>query len=185
MKAFASAILLPSLAFAGSTVVVAPPPPTFADFESCAQTTIVPVSSVTAELLSVRVEFSNAATNQMEVWFCTDDAATRSHRDLLIGMDCGQFFASGQEVEGALFDDSQMSPGRLFMDVSVRSRPSVGCAVVNVEVGGVPYGFAQSCVAAADPFSWRSVKVFSRGLSGDMPSIAVSKERIGTTVRLR
>lgn len=185
MKAFVAAILLPSFAFAGRTIEVAPPPPTFADFESCAQATIVPVSSVTAELLSVRVEFSNAATNQMEVWFCTDDAATRSHRDLLIGMDCGQFFASGREVEGALFDDAQMSSGRLFMDVSVRSRTLVGGAVVNVAVGGVPNGFAQSCVAAADPFSWRSVKVFSRGLSGDMPSIAVSKRRIGTAVRLR
>ena len=185
MKAFVAASLLPSVAFAGRTIEVAPPPPTFADFESCAQATILRVSSVTAELLSVRVEFSNAATNQMELWFCTDDAATRSHRDLLIGMDCGQFFASGREVEGALFDDAPMSVGRLIIDVSVRSRPSDGGVVVNVAVGGVPYVFAQSCVAAADPFAWHSVKVLSRGLSGGMPSIAVSKERIGTTLRVR
>lgn len=184
MKAFVAAILLPSFALAGSSVVVAPPPPTFADFESCMQATIVPVSAATAELLSVRVEFSNVATNQIEVWFCTDGVATRSHRDLLIGMDCGQFFAPGREV-GALFDDAPMSVGRLIIDVSVRSRPSDGGVVVNVAVGGVPYVFAQSCVAAADPFAWHSVKVLSRGLSGGMPSIAVSKERIGTTLRVR
>ena len=179
------AVILPVCAGARVTAVIEPPTPEFADGETSALSAVEPLTASVSELMTVSVLFPNVATNQLEVWLCTDDSASRGCRDVVIGIDEGRMFVGGRDAGSEMLDSAALPFGQVMLDVTARSRRLSGDAVVGVSVNGVGHAFAASSVAASNPLEWRSVRVVSRGLSDDMPAMTVATKRIGTTVKMR
>ena len=185
MKSLLALVFMPICAWAGATAVIELPAPEFADGESSAMAAVESVSASASELMVVSVSFPNAATNQLEVWLCTDDSASRGCRDVVLGIDEGRLFVGGRDAGSEMLDSAVLPFGQVVMNVTARSRRLSGDAVVGVSVNGIGNAFAVSSVAASNPFEWRSVRIVSRGLSNDMPAVAVGKKRIGTTLKMR
>lgn len=185
MKSLLPSIFMPICAWAGVTAVMEPPMPEFADGESSALSAVETVSASASEIMTVSVSFRNAATNQLEVWICTDEAASRTCRDVVFGIDEGRLFVGGHDVGSWMFDSAALPFGQVAIEVTARSRQSSGDAVVGVSVNGVDNVIAKSLLAAASPLGWRSLRVLSRGLSDDMPTLTVVKNRIGSTLKIR
>ena len=185
MKSLLPSIFMPICAWAGVTAVMEPPMPEFADGESSALSAVETVSASASEIMTVSVSFRNAATNQLEVWICTDEAASRTCRDVVFGIDEGRLFVGGRDVGSWMFDSAALPFGQVAIEVTARSRQLSGDVVVGVSVNGIDNAFAVSSVADSNPFEWRSVRVVSRSLATDMPAVTVGKKRIGTELKLR
>ena len=185
MRSLLTAVFMPICAWAGVTAVMEPSVPEFADGESCVRSVVEPVAASSSELMTVSVAFSNAVTNQLEVWFCTDDAASRACRDVVLGIDGGRLFVAGRDAGSEMFDSVLLPSGQIMLSITARSSQVSGNAVVGVSINGADNSFARSSIVSANPFEWRSVRVVSRGLSDDMPVMTVAKNRIGTTLKMR
>ena len=185
MKSLLALLLMPVCAWAGVTAVIAPPTPEFADGESSALSAVETVSASASEIMTVSVSFRNAATNQLEVWICADDAASRACRVVVLGIDGGRLFVAGRDAGSEMFDSVLLPSGQIMLSITARSSQVSGNAVVGVSINGADNSFARSSIVSANPFEWRSVRVVSRGLSDDMPVMTVAKNRIGTTLKMR
>lgn len=185
MRSLLTAVFMPICAWAGVTAVIEPSVPGFADGESCARSAVEPVAASASERMTISVAFPNVVTNQLEVWLCTDDAASRACRDVVLGIVGGRLFVGWRDVGSEMLDSELQPSGQNVLDITARSSQLTGNAVVGVSINGADNLFARSHVVASNPFEWRSVRVVSRGLSGDMPVMAVVKNRIGARLRLR
>lgn len=185
MKSLLTAVFMPICAWAGVTAVIEPSVPEFADGESCARSAVEPVTASASERMTISVAFPNVVTNQLEVWLCTDDAASRACRDVVLGIDGGRLFVGGRDAGSEMLDSALLPSGQIVLSITARSSQVSGNAVVGVSINGADNSFARPSIVSANPFEWRFVRVVSRGLSDDMPVILVVKNRIGTELRLR
>ena len=185
MRSLLTAVFTPICAWAGVTAVMEPSVPEFADGESCVRSVVEPVAASASELMTVSAAFPNAVTNQLEVWLCTDDAASRACRDVVLGIDGGRLFVGGRDAGSEMLDSELQPFGQIVLDITARSGQLTGNAVVGVSINGTDNFFARSSVAASNPLEWRSVKVVSRGLSDGMPVVTIVTKRIGTTLKMR
>ena len=84
-------VLFSLFAFAdayGSTSFVLPAP-IEPGMESSAVLLLPEMASNKTQRLTISVDAVNAATNQLEIWFCNDMLGSREARDCLIGFDEG------------------------------------------------------------------------------------------------
>ncbi len=185
MRSLLTAVFTPICAWAGVTAVMEPSVPEFADGESYVRSAVEPVVASASELMTISAAFPNAVTNQLEVWLCADDAASRACRDVVLGIDEGRLFVAGRDAGSEMFDSVLLPSGQIMLSITARSSQVSGNAVVGVSINGADNSFARSSIVSANPFEWRSVRVVSRGLSDDMPVMTVAKNRIGTTLKMR
>lgn len=186
MKTTAALLLFaPLVASASAPMVLVPPVPEFADSETCACSAIPGLSAGASETLTIHIELSNAATNQCEVWFCTDGGSTRACRDVLLKVDDGRLFIDGHNVGDAVHDGVLLPLGDISMDIVIVKRQLSGAVSSGVLVNGAPSAFLKTAVDAASPQTWRSIRVVSRGSVDEIPEVVVAKARIGTSIRLR
>ena len=80
-------IFLLDVAFAKTSIVL--PSPTASGMETSAVLVLPEMASNKTQRLMISVEAFNAATNQLEIWFCNDILGSRESRDCLIGFDEG------------------------------------------------------------------------------------------------
>lgn len=184
MKSLLALLLMPVCAWAGVTAEIAPPTPEFADGESSALSAVETVSASASEIMTVSVSFRNAATNQLEVWICTDEAASRACRDVVLGVDEGQMFVGGRDAGSGMSDSAVLPFGQVVLDITARSRQLSGNALVGVSVNGTENVFAKLHVSASNPMEWRSLRIVSRGVIEETPSATISKSKVGTLVKL-
>ena len=180
-------LALASPAIAGEVVSVSLPYPMFNNCESTAKAMLPILEAGTSERLVVSINCPNTATNEFEVWFCTDEDAKREARDLAISLDDGCLFVSGRDVKSQLPDWSNMPLGLCTLDIELRNR--IYCQeslFVKSVVNGMQIPVLEMGVGMASPREWRSVKVVSRGMSDASDITAtVSKGEVGFSLILR
>lgn len=183
------AMLLPlaSLLTSGEVVSVSLPDPMFDNCESTAKVVMPILEAGTPERLVVSIDCLNTATNEFEVWFCTDEDASREFRDLAICLDDGCLFMSGRDVKSQLPDWSNMPLGLCTLDIELRNR--IYCQeslFVKSVVNGMQIPVLEMGVGMASPREWRSVKAVSRGmLDASDITATVSKGEVGFSLILR
>ena len=135
----------------------------------------------------VSINCPNTATNEFEVWFCTDEDASREARDLVISLDDGSLFVSGRDVKSQLPDWSSMPLGLCTLDIELRNRIyNQESLLVKSVVNGMQIPVLEMGVGMASPREWRSVKVVSRGmLDASDITATVSKGEVGFSLILR
>ena len=183
----AISLALASPAIAGEVVSVSPPDPTFEECESTAQSEIPILEAGTTERMVVSIDCLNTATNEFEVWFCTDEDASREFRDLAISLDDGCLFISGRDDESLLPDMTSVSLGQCALDIELRNRLyDQDALVVKTSVNGIQNPILAMVVGMASPRGWRSVRLVSREVwnASDM-TVTVSKGEVGVSVILR
>ena len=180
-------LALASPAIAGEVVSVSLPDPMFNNCESTAKAMLPILEAGTSERLVVSINCPNTATNEFEVWFCTDEDASREARDLAISLDDGSLFVSGRDVKSQLPDWSSMPLGLCTLDIELRNRLyNQESLLVKSVVNGVQIPVLTMGVGMASPREWRSVKVVSRGMSDASDITAtVSKGEVGFSLILR
>lgn len=180
-------LALASPAIAGEVVSVLLPDPMFNNCESTAKAMLPILEAGTSERLVVSINCPNTATNEFEVWFCTDEDAKREARDLVISLDDGSLFVSGRDVKSQLPDCSSMPLGLCTLDIELRNR--IYCQealLVKSVVNGMQIPVLEMGVGMASPREWRSVKVVSRGmLDASDITATVSKGEVGFSLILR
>lgn len=180
-------LALASPAIAGEVVSVSLPDPMFNNCESTAKAMLPILEAGTSERLVVSINCPNTATNEFEVWFCTDEDASREARDLVISLDDGSLFVSGRDVKSQLPDWSSMPLGLCTLDIELRNRIyNQESLLVKSVVNGMQIPVLKMGVGMASPREWRSVKVVSRGLwnASDI-TVTVSKGEVGFSLILR
>ena len=180
-------LVLASPAIAGEATSVLLPDPSFNDCEISAWT-VIPVLDVgTPERLVVSINCPNTATNEFEVWFCTDEDASREARDLVISLDDGSLFVSGRDVKSQLPDWSSMPLGLCTLDIELRNRIyNQESLLVKSVVNGMQIPVLAMGLEMASPREWRSVKAVSRGmLDASDVMVTISKGEVGFSVILR
>ena len=180
-------LVLASPAIAGEATSVLLPDPSFNDCEISAWT-VIPVLDVgTPERLVVSIDCLNTVTNEFEVWFCTDEDASREFRDLAISLDDGYLFVSGRDDENLLQDWTSMPWGQCHLGIELRNRLySQESLLVKSVVNGMQIPVLEMGVEMASPCEWRSVKAVSRGmLDASDVMVTISKGEVGFSVILR
>ena len=172
---------------AGEVVSVSLPDPMFNNCESTAKAMLPILEAGTSERLVVSINCPNTATNEFEVWFCTDEDAKREARDLAISLDDGCLFVSGRDVKSQLPDWSNMPFGLCTLDIELRNRIyNQEALLVKSVVNGMQIPVLEMGVGMASPREWRSVKVVSRGmLDASDITTTVSKGEVGFSLILR
>ncbi|MBQ6141980.1 MAG: hypothetical protein IJI54_11930 [Kiritimatiellae bacterium] len=107
---------------AGEVVSVSLPDPMFNNCESTAKAMLPILEAGTSERLVVSINCPNTITNEFEVWFCTDEDASREFRDLAISLDDGYLFVSGRDDENLLQDWTSMPWGQCHLGIELRNR---------------------------------------------------------------
>lgn len=183
------AMLLPvaSPVSAGEAVSVSLPDPTFDSCESTAKSAVPVLEAGTPERLVVSIDCPNTATNEFEVWFCTDEYASREFRDLAIRLDDGCLFVSGRDDENTLQDCTGMTLGQCRIDIELRNRLyDQESLLVKSSVNETQIPVLATGLEMASPREWRSVKVVSRGvMNASDITVTVTKGEIGFSVILR
>ena len=180
-------LVLASPAIAGEATSVLLPDPSFNDCEISAWT-VIPVLDVgTPERLVVSIDCLNTVTNEFEVWFCTDEDASREFRDLAISLDDGYLFVSGRDDENLLQDWTSMPWGQCHLGIELRNRLySQESLLVKSVVNGMQIPVLAMGLEMASPREWRSVKAVSRGmLDASDVMVTISKGEVGFSVILR
>ena len=180
-------LALASPAIAGEATSVLLPDPSFNDCEISAWT-VIPVLDVgTPERLVVSIDCLNTVTNEFEVWFCTDEDASREFRDLAISLDDGYLFVSGRDDENLLQDWTSMPWGQCHLGIELRNRLySQESLLVKSVVNGMQIPALAMGLEMASPREWRSVKAVSRGmLDASDVMVTISKGEVGLSVKLR
>ena len=178
---------LASPAIAGEVVSVSPPDPSFDNCESTAKIVMPILETGTPVRLMVSIDCLNTATNEFEVWFCTDEDASREFRDLAICLDDGCLFMSGRDDEYLLPDVASMPLGQCALDIELRNRLyNQDTLLVKSGVNGTQIPVLTAGLGMVTPREWRSVRVVSRGMgnASDM-TVTVSKGEVGFSVILR
>ena len=172
---------------AGEEASVSLPDPSFSDCEVSAWAVIPVLEAGTPERLAVSVDCLNTATNEFEVWFCTDEEASWEFRDLVISMDDGCLFVAGRDDESLLPNWSSMPLGLCALDMELRNRLyNQESLFVKSVVNGVQIPVLTMGIGMTKPREWRSVKVVSRGVRNVSDIIvSVSKGEVGFSVILR
>ena len=180
-------LALASPAIAGEVVSVLLPDPMFNNCESTAKAMLPILEAGTSERLVVSINCPNTITNEFEVWFCTDEDASREFRDLAISLDDGYLFVSGRDDENLLQDWTSMPWGQCHLGSELRNRLySQESLLVKSVVNGMQIPVLEMGVGMASPREWRSVKVVSRGmLDASDVMVTISKGEVGFSVILR
>ena len=180
-------LALASPAIAGEVVSVSPPDPMFDNCESTAKIVMPILETGTPERLMVSIDCLNTATNEFEVWFCTDEDASREFRDLAICLDDGCLFMSGRDDESLLPDVMSMPLGQYALGIELRNRIcNQESLLVKSVVNGMQIPVLAMGIGMANPREWRSVKVVSRGLwDASNITVTVSKGEVGFSLILR
>lgn len=172
---------------AGEVVSVSLPDPMFNNCESTAKAMLPILEAGTSERLVVSINCPNTATNEFEVWFCTDEDASREARDLAISLDDGYLFVSGRDDENLLQDWTSMPWGQCHLGIELRNRLySQESLLVKSVVNGMQIPVLAMGLEMASPREWRSVKAVSRGmLDASDVMVTISKGEVGFSVILR
>lgn len=172
---------------AGEVVSVSLPDPMFNNCESTAKAMLPILEAGTSERLVVSINCPNTITNEFEVWFCTDEDASREFRDLAISLDDGYLFVSGRDDENLLQDWTSMPWGQCHLGIELRNRLySQESLLVKSVVNGMQIPALAMGLEMASPREWRSVKAVSRGmLDASDVMVTISKGEVGFSVILR
>jgi len=172
---------------AGEEASVSLPDPSFSDCEVSAWAVIPVFEAGTPERLAVSLDCLNTATNEFEVWFCTDEEASWEFRDLVVSLDEGNLLVSGRDVKNQSSGGSILPFGRCVLGIEFRNRLfQQGSLFVKPEINGMRIPALDTGIEVARPRQWRSVRVVSRGMRNASDIIvSVSKGEVGFSVILR
>ena len=180
-------LALTSPAIAGEVVSVSLPDPSFEDCETTAYDVIPMLETGTPKRLVVTIDCLNTATNEFEVWFCTDENASLEFRDLVVILDEGRVMVSGRDVQSMLPGESILPLGINSLGVELWNLLyQQDTLLVKTSVNGIQNHTLAMGLGMANPREWRSVRVVSRGLwSTSVVTTTVSKGEVGFSVILR
>ena len=133
---------------------------------------------------AVLVESANTATNEFEVWFCTNSVASPVSCDFVFGMDAGRLFARGRDLRSVVFDDGTIQTNAVTVILGFERKMSGEMLLDAVEVNEVEHGFLTAQFSAAHPERWRSLKLVSRDCAATPPTVTVTRRKIGTSIHL-
>lgn len=180
-------LALASPANAGEVVSVSLPDPASVDCETTSHDVIPILETGTPKRLVVSIDCLNTATNEFEVWFCTDEDAKRESRDLVVMLDEGRLLVSRRDIKSMLPGESILPLGLNSLGVELWNLLyRQDTLLVKTSVNGIQNSILAMGVGIASPREWRSVRVVSRGVgnASDM-TVTVSKGEVGFSVILR
>ncbi|MBQ6142458.1 MAG: hypothetical protein IJI54_14375 [Kiritimatiellae bacterium] len=180
-------LALASPANAREVVSVSLPDPASVDCETTSHDVIPILETGTPKRLVVSIDCLNTATNEFEVWFCTDEDAKRESRDLVVMLDEGRLLVSRRDIKSMLPGESILPLGLNSLGVELWNLLyRQDTLLVKTSVNGIQNSILAMGVGIASPREWRSVRVVSRGVgnASDM-TVTVSKGEVGFSVILR
>ena len=180
-------LALASPANAREVVSVSLPDPASVDCETTSHDVIPILETGTPKRLVVSIDCLNTATNEFEVWFCTDEDAKRESRDLVVMLDEGRLLVSRRDIKSMLSGESILPLGLNSLGVELWNLLyRQDTLLVKTSVNGIQNSILAMGVGIASTREWRSVRVVSRGVgnASDM-TVTVSKGEVGFSVILR
>ena len=171
-------ISLLDVAFAKTSIVL--PSPVELGMETSAVLVLPEMASNKAQRLTISVEASNVATNQLEIWFCNDIFGSRESRDCLIGFDEGRLITGRDTADSIMLHRSVLPVQNMAFAATVRSRIDPFRAKVNLAIGGAAYP-----IESQSSHLWRSIRVVSRGLDYPQPCLVSNLETISLLICVR
>ena len=171
-------IFLLDVAFAKTSIAL--PSPTELGMETSAVLVLPEMASNKTQRLMISVEAFNAATNQLEIWFCNDIFGSRESRDCLIGFDEGCLSAGRDTVDSIMSQASVLPVQKIAFSATVRSRINPYRTKVNLAIGGTAYP-----IESQSSHLWRSIRVISRGLDCPQPCLVNDLETISLRILVR
>lgn len=163
----------------GSTSLVLPAP-IEPGMESSAVLLLPEMASNKTQRLTISVDAVNAATNQLEIWFCNDMLGSREARDCLIGFDEGCLIEGRDTVASVEAQETLLPIQNIAFTTMLRSRTNPFRTKADLIINGVTYP-----ISFQSSHLLRSLRVVSRGLDHPQPRLAESLITIGFCVRVR
>ena len=188
MKKNLFTVLIVAFAFCAYALEVQPAPPVFADLETVVSALLPVRESDSIRQVSVEVETSSSVTNEFEIAFFTSEPPRPEACRLLVGLDRGRLFARGLRLDSEGSDTTVLTEGSVQLSLSFSLHASGRTDHFEVRVNGSANAFLTDQLARlmpdAQPIDWRSVKVVSRGLTGDLPTVRFEDQAEGLVIRI-
>lgn len=188
MRRILFAALIVGHASCVNALEVQPAPPVFVDLETAAVATL-PVNETDSVLqVSVEIETLSSPTNEFEVAFFTSDTPKPETCRLLVGLDRGWFFARGLRLDSEVSDTTVLAEGPVRLSFSFFQHASGRADHYAAWVNGVANDFLTDqlvrLMPRAQSVDWRSIKVISRGLTDDLPTVRFDEQSKGLVIRI-
>ena len=164
--------------FANTSVVM--PSPISPGMETSAVLPLPEMTSNKTQRLTISVDATNVATNQLEIWFCNDVLGSREARDCLIGFDEGCLIKGRDAVESVEAQENILPVQNVAFTAMLRSKTNPFRTKAELIINGVTYP-----ISFQSPHLLRSLRVVSRGLDHPQARLAESLFTIGFCVRMR
>lgn len=157
----------------------------YSDKEYAAIAELPHLDLLRSEKVTISIDAPNTATNQFEIWFCTDENATRAGRDFLIGFDDGITIHGLQSASSVTTIAENPSSGNfsirlVYRTSTLRPKPKTQISLNNAPLKES----ASSDFTNASPSDWQSIRIISRGIDTPTPIIQVKREKIGTLIKI-
>lgn len=156
------------------------PAPIEPGMETYAVLPLPEMASNKTQRLTISVDAVNAATNQLEIWFCNDMLGSREARDCLIGFDEGCLIEGRDTVASVEAQETLLPIQNIAFTTMLRSKTNPFRTKADLIINGVAYP-----ISFQSPHLLRSLRVVSRGIDHPQAHLAESLITIGFCVRVR
>ncbi|MBR1870315.1 MAG: hypothetical protein IJ802_00625 [Kiritimatiellae bacterium] len=126
----------------------------------------------------------NVATNAFEIQFSAQERVSAENIAFAFGFENGKWWSHGGDVaDRVVYDEFPLPSGAFALKIDGEFYDSRTILVASV--GGFSSPALRDAMLTANPKLWRGVRVFSRGLDGEMQDVEIDSGNYGLAISIR